>query len=159
MNIKMVLTDVDGCMTNNHVIYTEKGEKLKIFNMQDGMGVNLLKKEGIVTGIISGDSSYEKKKRAEDLKIDLIYTGVKNKAEVLNNICDEHDIDFEQIAYMGDDIQDICVMEKVGISVAPNNAVQEVKEKAQYVTEKNGGDGAYREYVEYILKLLKEERG
>ncbi len=159
MKLKMVLTDVDGCMTDNHVIYTEKGEKLKIFNMQDGMGVNLLKKEGIITGIISGDSSYATQKRAEDLEIDLIYMGIKNKEEVLNNICNQYDIDFKQIAYMGDDIQDICVMEKIGIPVAPNNAVQEVKEKAQYVTTKNGGYGAYREYVEYILKLLKEERG
>lgn len=151
--IELVLTDVDGCMTNNLVFYTPNHEKIKGFNMQDGMGVKRLHEHGIITGIITGDASDATKHRAEDLKMDIIRINVKDKLKELYKIIEEYDIDIEKVAYMGDDIQDLSVLEVVGVSVAPNNAIEEVKEKVKYVTKKSGGNGAYREYSDYIIKL------
>ena len=151
--IKMVLTDVDGCLTDGSVYYGPNHEKYKKFNMQDGMALKILKENNILTGIISSDNSKATQYRAEDLKFDYIYIDEKNKLARFEEILKENNISKDEVAYMGDDIQDLCILEKVGLSVAPNNAVDIVKEKASYVTKKNGGDGAFRELAQYIIKI------
>ena len=151
--IKMLLTDVDGCLTDGSIYYGPNGEKFKRFNMQDGMGVNLLRKNEIKTGIISGDNSKATLYRAENLNFDYICVDVDNKLEKFENILKECKISNDEVAYMGDDIQDLCILKKVGISAAPSNAVEEVKKNVDFITQKNGGEGAFREFVEYIIKL------
>lgn len=153
MNIKLLLTDVDGCLTDGSVYYGPNHEKYKKFNMQDGMAIKILKENNILSGIISSDNSEATKFRAEDLKFDFIHINVKDKLQKFKEILEINNITEEDVAYMGDDIQDICILEKVGLAVAPNNAVQEVKNVVKYVTNKNGGDGAFREFVEYIINL------
>lgn len=153
MKIKLLLTDVDGCMTDASVYYGSNHEKFKKFNMQDGMAVRLLKENGILTGIISSDESDATKYRAEDLNFDYIFVGVKEKEKVFYELLENVNLKKDEVAYMGDDIQDLCILEKVGYSVAPNNAVEDVKNKVTYVTKKNGGDGAFREFAEYIIKI------
>lgn len=151
--IKLILTDVDGCLTDGSVYYGPNHEKYKKFNMQDGMAIKLLKENNILSGIISSDNSEATRFRAEDLKFDFIFISVKDKLQKFKEILDENNITAEEVAYMGDDIQDICVLEKVGLAVAPNNAVQKVKSVVHHITQKNGGEGAFREIAEYIIKL------
>lgn len=153
MKIKLLLTDVDGCLTDGSVYYGPNHEKYKKFNMQDGMAIKILKENNVLSGIISSDNSEATRYRAEDLKFDYVYISVKDKLQKFKEILDENNIKEEEVAYMGDDIQDICVLEKVGLAVAPANAVQDVKEIVNYVTQKDGGDGAFREIAEYIIKL------
>ncbi len=152
----MVLTDVDGCLTDNSVTYTSDGDKYKKFNMYDGMGVTILRNAGILTGIISGDSSEASRKRAIDLKMDIIYVDIKNKLEILEKIISEYNVSYDEIAYMGDDVQDMPVLKKVGLSCAPANAMETVKKNVMFVTRKSGGAGAFREFVEYVLKINEE---
>lgn len=151
--IKLVLTDVDGCLTDGSVYYGPNHEKYKKFNMQDGMALKLLRENNILTGIISADNSEATRYRAEDLKFDFIFINAKDKLSIFREILVENNITEEEVAYMGDDIQDLCVLEKVGQAVAPNNAVDKVKQNVHHITQKSGGDGAFREYAEYIIKL------
>lgn len=151
--IKMILTDVDGCLTDGTVYYGPNHEKYKKFNMQDGMAIKLLKENNILTGIISSDNSEATRYRAEDLKFDYICINIKDKLQKFEEILKENKITEEEVAYMGDDIQDICILERVGQAVAPKNAVENVKKIVNYETVKNGGDGAFREFAEYIIKL------
>lgn len=153
MQIKMILTDVDGCLTDGTIYYGPNHEKYKKFNMQDGMALRILRENNILTGIISSDNSQATKYRAEDLKFDIICIGEKNKLTKFEEIIKEYELKKEEVAYMGDDIQDLCVLEQVGLAVAPNNAVEEVKNKVDYITQKKGGEGAFREFAEYIVKM------
>ena len=141
MQIKMILTDVDGCLTDGTIYYGPNHEKYKKFNMQDGMALRILRENNILTGIISSDNSQATKYRAEDLKFDIICIGEKNKLVKFEEIIKEYELKKEEVAYMGDDIQDLCVLEQVGLAVAPNNA------------QKKGGEGAFREFAEYIVKM------
>ena len=151
--IKLFLTDVDGCLTDGSVYYGPNHEKYKKFNMQDGMALKILKENNILTGIISSDNSQATKYRAEDLKFNIICIGEKDKLVKFKEILKQYNVEKEEVAYMGDDIQDLCVLEQVGIAIAPNNAVDEVKNNVKVITKKNGGDGAFREAAEYIIKL------
>jgi N-acylneuraminate cytidylyltransferase len=156
--IKIALTDADGCLTDGGVYYGIHREKVKKFDMQDGMGTRLLRESGVVTGIISSDDSLSTKYRAEDLKMDIIKIRVKSKIETLDEIVKKYNVKYEEIAFMGDDVLDIEVMKKVGLSFAPANAVSEVKQVAKYILGQSGGNGAYREYAEYILNHNKEAK-
>lgn len=151
--IKLVLTDVDGCLTDGSVYYGPNHEKYKKFDMQDGMALKLLKDNKLLSGIISSDNSEATRYRAEDLKFDYICINVKNKMEKYIEILNENNLTNEEVAYMGDDIQDLPILNIVGMSIAPNNAVNEVKNSVKYITKSNGGNGAFREYVEYIINL------
>ena len=151
--IKLVLTDVDGCLTDGSVYYGPKHEKYKKFNMQDGMAAKLLHENNILVGLITSDNSDATRYRAEDLKFDYICINEKDKLGKFEELVKELNISKAEVAYMGDDIQDLEILEQVSVSFAPNNAVKKVKNKVQYITEKNGGDGAFREYVEKIIKL------
>ena len=150
------MTDIDGCLTDNSVFYMPDGNKIKKFNMADGMGVKLLQKNDILVGVISGDNSLASKKRMEDLGVNYIYVGVKDKKEILDKIANDLDISYEEIAYMGDDVQDLCVLKEVGLAFAPNNALDEVKKCVKVVTKKAGGLGAFREFAEYVIDYNKK---
>lgn len=151
--IKLLLTDVDGCLTDGSVYYGPNHEKIKKFNMQDGMALKLLRENKILTGIISADNSEATRYRAEDLKFDFIYINIKDKLAKFEEILETNNLQKDEVAYMGDDIQDLCILNQVSVSVAPNNAVDEVKKAVSHITQKSGGDGAFREYAEYIIKL------
>lgn len=151
--IKLLLTDVDGCLTDGSVYYGPNHEKIKKFNMQDGMALKLLRENNILTGIISADNSEATRYRAEDLKFDFIYINIKDKLAKFEEILETNNLQKDEVAYMGDDIQDLCILNQVEASVAPNNAVDEVKKAVSHITQKSGGNGAFREYAEYIIKL------
>lgn len=150
--IKCVLSDSDGVLTDGGMYYSENGDELKKFNTKDGKGFELLRKKGYITGIITGENIDLVKRRAEKLQLDEVFLGVKDKIAILDEICNKYDLKYENIAYIGDDINDLEIMKHVGLSFAVNNAIDSVKEVSDYVTLLNGGDGAVREFIEFILK-------
>lgn len=149
--IKMFLTDCDGCLTDGGMYYSENGDELKKFNTKDGMGFSLLKKRGIITGIITGENTRIAEARAKKLHIDELHQGIKNKMDVVKRLADRYQIDLAEIAYVGDDINDMEVLENVGFPCTVNNAADSIKRKVKYVSRFNGGDGAVRDIIEYIL--------
>ena len=153
MSIKLAAFDVDGVMTDGSITYDENGVEYKTFNAKDGHGLAQLSKEGIVTAIITGRNCPAVDRRAKDLNILEVHQGVKNKIEVLEDIMKKYDITPDEVAYMGDDIPDICILEKVELAGCPKDAVQEVKDIVNFEASKNGGCGAVREFCDCILKL------
>jgi N-acylneuraminate cytidylyltransferase len=149
--IKCVLSDSDGVLTDGGMYYSENGDELKKFNTKDGKGFELLREKGYITGIITGENINLVKRRAEKLKLDEVFLGVKDKIKILDEICDKYDLKYENVAYIGDDINDLEIMKKVGLSCSVKNAVQSVKKVSDYITSLNGGNGAIREVVELIL--------
>jgi len=150
--ISMLICDVDGVLTSGGIILGSNGQEFKVFDVQDGMGISLARKAGLKTGVITGRESEAVVRRTKELKFDVIYQGKKDKLESLATIINDFNINCENICYIGDDLLDISIMIKSGVSAAPNNARNEVKEIADIVTEKKGGEGAVRELVEIILK-------
>lgn len=152
MKIKLVAFDVDGVMTDGSITYDENGTEYKTFNAKDGQGITNLNKAGIITAIITGRKNGTVERRAENLKIKELYQGSKNKISDLEKIMQKYNVKFDEIAYMGDDIPDICILEKVALKGCPADAVDEVKAIANFISTKNGGRGAVREFCDYILK-------
>lgn len=153
MKIKLVITDIDGVWTDGGMYYDNKGNELKKFNTSDSAGVVFLKALKIPVAIITGEDTEIVKRRAEKLKIDYIFMGVKNKLKVVTELADKLGISLEEVAYIGDDINDIPVLKATGISAVPSNSKTYVKKYARWVLSCNGGDGVFREFVERILKL------
>lgn len=152
VNIKLLLLDVDGVLTDGTLTYTDKSIESKTFHCQDGFGIRLLAEAGIDVGIISARSSESLTRRAEELNIRFIHQGESDKSSALRTILKSSSLKPIEIAYMGDDWVDLSVMQQVGLAVSPANGVIEVKEIAHYVTEKSGGDGAVRECCNLILR-------
>ena len=148
---RLIATDIDGVWTDGGMYYSETGEELKRFNTYDSAGVVFCRQLGIPVAIITGERSQAVKRRAEKLKITRCHTGVENKLAVLQGICEELGIGLREVAYIGDDLNDIAVLKMVGISACPANAPDHVKRFAGRVMSKNGGDGVFREFVEGIL--------
>lgn len=153
--IRMLLTDSDGVLTDGGMYYAESGDELKKFNTKDGMGVQLLRENGIRFGILTGEDVVLVRRRAEKLKADVCRVGVKDKAAVLDEICAEFGLGRENIAYIGDDVNDVAVLRLVGLACSVPNGAAEAKDAALYVTKKNGGEGALREVADLILKHKK----
>jgi 3-deoxy-D-manno-octulosonate 8-phosphate phosphatase (KDO 8-P phosphatase) len=153
MDIKLIVLDVDGVLTDGKLYIGSDGEEYKAFNTQDGMGISLARYTGIKTAIITGRKSYAVTKRANELRIDYLYQGIHDKIDVLWEIKDDLGIDLEQICYIGDDINDLPIMKEVGLPCAPNNAVPIVKKIAKYVANENGGEGAVRGIIDQILSV------
>lgn len=153
-SIKLVAFDVDGVLTNGEIIYTEKGEEIKAFNAKDGQGINLLVKQGYITAIITARQTPIVDKRAKDLEIPEVYQGAKNKFEVIKLLMDKYNLKLSEIAYVGDDLPDVCVLEKVGLACCPSDAVDEVKKICHFVSEKQGGKGAVREIADLIRSAI-----
>jgi YrbI family 3-deoxy-D-manno-octulosonate 8-phosphate phosphatase len=150
--IKLLLTDCDGVLTDAGVYYGENGEVLKKFNIRDGMGVERLRKlANIETGIITGELSPSVAKRAEKLKITELHLGIKDKVLVLIQIMSSRNLLPENIAYIGDDVNDIEIMQKVGLTACPADAISFTKNVADYVCETKGGEGCFREFAELII--------
>lgn len=149
--IKMFLTDCDGCLTDGGMYYSEKGDELKKFNTRDGMGFALLRQKGIITGIVTSESVDLNRRRAEKLKLDILEAGCKDKLSAIKRICDERGIALENVCYIGDDINDLQVIKAVGYGCCPADAVEEVKKEARFVTSVKGGEGVIREIVGRIL--------
>jgi YrbI family 3-deoxy-D-manno-octulosonate 8-phosphate phosphatase len=150
--IKLVITDVDGVLTDTGVYYSEKGEELKRFSIRDGMGVERLRRyAGIETIIITGENSGSVKARAKKLGIEEYYLGVKNKLQLLDEILKKIKVDSENIAYIGDDVNDLNLMEKVGFKATPADGTVFIKRIADYVCETKSGNGAFREMAELII--------
>ncbi|GJQ61461.1 MAG: hypothetical protein SCALA702_05140 [Melioribacteraceae bacterium] len=155
-NLKLVVTDVDGVLTDGSLYYTENGLVMKKFNVKDGMGVKLLREAGLKTGMISTDTSKFMRLRAERLRMDYIYLGVWEKQVTLREICDDMNITMAEAAFIGDDVNDLGVMKEAGFTACPADAVDEIIEISNYKCKNNGGRGAYRELVNLILSIKKE---
>lgn len=150
--IKVVITDNDGVLTDTGVYYSEKGEELKRFSIRDGMGVERLRKHcNIETIIMTGENSSSVKSRAEKLKIEEYYLGIKNKVDVLEEVKFKNLITEENIAFIGDDVNDLDIMKLVGLSAAPADAMSYAKEVADFVCQAKSGNGAFREFAELII--------
>ena len=150
--IKLMVFDVDGVMTNNSLIFDENGVEYKRFNVKDGQGIELLHKAGIIPAIISKRNNGTIAHRAKVLGITEFHIGAQNKIEIMDEIASKHGLSYDEISYMGDDLPDICVLEKVGLACCPSDAVDEVKDICKFISSKKGGEGSVRELCEFILK-------
>lgn len=146
--VKIFLTDSDGCLTDGGMYYTEKGDEIKKFNTRDGMGFRLLREKGIIIGIVTGENVDMVRRRGTKLKMQEVHCGVDNKLEVVKNICEKYHCTLENVAYVGDDINDVEVLKAVGFSISVADGLRAAKEAADYVTVKKGGEGAIREVVD-----------
>lgn len=155
-SIRLVLSDVDGVLTDGGVYYGAEGELMKRFHIRDGMGVELLRESGIEVGFITGEGSPSVSSRAEKLRITRVHLLAKDKPAILRDIIANDGFTFEEIAYIGDDVNDLEAMKLVGLSAAPIDATLEVREIAHYVCRNAGGGGAFREFADFILSAKKE---
>jgi YrbI family 3-deoxy-D-manno-octulosonate 8-phosphate phosphatase len=152
--IKLVITDNDGVLTDAGVYYSENGEELKRFSIRDGMGVERLRKySGIETIIITGENSGSIKARAKKLGIKEFYLGVENKIDLLDEILKKNKVSAANIAFIGDDVNDLKLMEKVGFKATPADGTVFIKKIADYVCENKSGNGAFREVAELIISF------
>lgn len=148
---KLVITDIDGVWTDGGMYYGQNNLELKKFNTSDSVGVLFLRYMKIPLVIMTGENSDEVRRRAKKLKVQEVYLGVSNKLELAQKICAENNLDLKDIAFVGDDINDMELLTKVGFSASPQNAPWYVKEKVHLVLETKGGDGAFREFVEFLV--------
>ena len=150
--IKLFATDVDGTLTDGCMYYAENGLELKKFNFHDGMGFKLLRDVGIKTAIITSEDTPIVKKRADKLKVDYLSMGSWTKLEFVQKICKELNITLDDVAYIGDDINDIELLKAVKYKACPLNAVKKIKEIDDIkILSTNGGNGAVREFIEYLI--------
>tara|TARA_B110000467_G_C18151498_1_gene384471 strand:+ start:147 stop:662 length:516 start_codon:yes stop_codon:yes gene_type:complete len=148
---KLVITDIDGVWTDGGMYYDNLGNEWKKFNTADSAGILFLKFLDIPVVIISGEDTEIVRRRADKLGISHLYLGVKNKVQVAQKLCKELDVLLSEVAYIGDDINDIPLLKKVGLSAAPHNAPKYVKDVVDLKLKIKGGDGAFREFVEVII--------
>ena len=152
--IKLLITDCDGVLTDGGVYYSAKGEELKKFNLRDGMGVERLRKLcSVDTGIMTGENSAIVTRRAEKLQIKHLYLGIKDKKRCLDEILPSLNLSADEIAYIGDDMNDYDVIRAVGLSASPADGNSLIKETVHYICTLPGGAGAFREFAELIIKL------
>jgi len=149
--IRLFATDVDGVLTDAGMYYSESGDELKKFNTHDGMGIKLLQKAGIVTAIITQESTKIVMRRAQKLTIPEVHQGAYDKLAVLNDLIARHGLTMKQVAYIGDDVNDLQALSAVGFSASPADGMPPVLKTVRYVCEKRGGEGAVREVADLIL--------
>ncbi len=150
--IELLILDVDGVLTDGGLIYNGDGTESKIFSALDGHGIRMWLRAELLAAFLSGRESVVTSERARSLGVDIVYQGSHNKLDALEEIISTTGIAASRIGYVGDDLMDIPVMRRVGFSAAVSNAVDEVKEFADYRCVKKGGSGAVREVIEYLLK-------
>ncbi len=148
---KLILTDIDGVWTDGGMYYEDTGVEMKKFNTYDSAGVLFAHAIDIPVGIITGENTEIVRRRAEKLKIDYLYLGVKDKVAVAKNLCDELNIALNDVAYIGDDINDIALLKLVGFPAVPFSAPLYVQKISRYTLTKKGGEGVFREFVEILL--------
>lgn len=149
--IKMLLLDVDGVLTDGKLYFSNNGDELKAFNIQDGLGIKLLQRHGITVGIVTGKRSLLVTNRAKDLGIDIVVQGREDKLAAIREIIADLDITLNEIAYIGDDLPDLSAITSVGLGMTVANGVAEIKKEAHWISQYHGGHGAVREACEMIL--------
>ena len=150
--IKLLLLDVDGVLTDGRIIYDNHGSELKAFDVKDGHGLKMLQRAGIKIGIITGRSSRVVARRAEELGIEILYQGALRKFEPYQEILSDFNLRDEQVAYVGDDVVDLPILQRVGFSATVADAVPEVLPLVDYVASRPGGRGAVREICDLLLR-------
>jgi 3-deoxy-D-manno-octulosonate 8-phosphate phosphatase (KDO 8-P phosphatase) len=151
-HIKLLLFDVDGVLTDGKILLHPDGTESKQFDIKDGTGLVWAQRAGLKVGMLSARSSAATAQRAAQLGITIVHQGVPSKANAYDEILRQHGFSDADVGYMGDDVLDLPVIARVGLSAAPSDAVEEVRARADYVTRAAGGDGAAREFVELVLK-------
>jgi 3-deoxy-D-manno-octulosonate 8-phosphate phosphatase (KDO 8-P phosphatase) len=151
-DVKLLLLDVDGVLTDGNLLYSGSGEESKAFNTQDGFGLRLLREAGVEVGVITARKSEVVARRANELKMQYIYQGVRNKNDAFKEIMKVSGLKPYQIAYMGDDWLDLTLLQQVGLAIVPANGVREVKDIAHFITERSGGAGAVRDACDLIVE-------
>ena len=151
--LRILLLDVDGVLTDGGIILIGGDLEAKRFDVQDGMGIGMLRSAGILIGIVTSRTSQVVQRRAEELSIEELFQGVRHKPEVLDSLLAKYGIEPCQVGFVGDDLQDIPLIRLIGLPIAVQNAAPEVKENCIYVTESSGGHGAVREIAEWLLEL------
>ena len=151
-NIKILLTDVDCVLTDGGMYYTSNGDVMKKFHTRDGMGVNMLRRKGIPTIIVTKEKTQMVKKWAKKMNIEYVYDGVQQKETILKIISKKYNVKNSEIGYIGDDINDIELLKIVGFSATPNDGILEAQKIVHYICKKNGGGGAFREVADIILR-------
>jgi 3-deoxy-D-manno-octulosonate 8-phosphate phosphatase (KDO 8-P phosphatase) len=156
--LKLVLTDCDGVLTDGGVYYSARGEEMKRFNIRDGMGVERLRNlAGIETGFVTGEMSPSVVRRAEKLGIVECHLGSKDKAATVREILSRRHLAANEVAYIGDDVNDVPAFEFVGLTACPSDADEAVKSAAHVILERPGGQGAFREFAEIILRARMDK--
>ena len=150
--IKLMAFDVDGVFTDGSLTFDENGKEYKTFNAKDGQGIVCVEKAGIITVIITARENGTVEYRAKNLGITEFHQGVKYKLPVLEEIIKKYGLSLENVSYMGDDLPDICILDKVGLACCPKDAVEEVKNRCNFISSKEGGRGAIRELCDFVLR-------
>lgn len=148
---KLILTDIDGVWTDGGMYYDGADIELKKFNTYDSAGVLFAHKMGIPVGILTGENTQIVQRRADKLEVEYCFLGVKDKVSTVLHLCKDLSITLEEVAYIGDDLNDIQLLKRAGVSAVPSSAPEYVQRLVQYVTKRKGGEGAFREFVEWIL--------
>ncbi len=157
LKIKLLLTDCDGVLTDGGVYYSQRGEEMKLFSLRDGMGVERLRREtDIKLGIITGENSAATAQRAAKLGVDELHQHASDKLAVCEMIMQRRSLLLEQIAYIGDDYNDLELLQNVGLSASPADALPGIIKEVDYVCSNAGGHGAFREFVELIISLVRD---
>ena len=150
--IKLFITDIDGVWTDGGMFYDQTGNELKKFNTADSAGILFLRLLGIPTAIITGEDTQIVQRRADKLKVDYLFMGIENKLSIAKSLCEEIDITLQEVAYIGDDINDLALLEAVGLSACPMSAPTYIQDKVDWVIDVEGGNGAFRSFVEEYLE-------
>lgn len=150
--IELILSDVDGVLTDGGIIYDNQGIESKRFYVRDGLGIRLWKRAGFRFGILTARTSHIVKLRSSELDLDVVRQGFEDKLPVAREVIAQFDLEPEQVCFIGDDLADLAVMQHVGLAIAVSDAAPEVRAAAQLITDKAGGQGAVREAVEKLLK-------
>ena len=147
--------DVDGVLTDAGMYYSENGDELKKFNTRDGKGIELLRHAGIKTAFITGEKTRLVERRAAKLKVDELYQGIEDKLAAVQQIMSKYSLDYDEVAYIGDDVNDLHIMQKVGLAITVPDGIPENQAIAHYVTRARGGEGAVREVSMMILEARR----
>jgi 3-deoxy-D-manno-octulosonate 8-phosphate phosphatase (KDO 8-P phosphatase) len=150
-NIKLIAFDVDGVLTHGEIIYSSSGEEIKSFNVKDGLGLVLASQNHLITAIITGRESEAVKRRAKELKVTHLFQNAKDKVKVIEKLASQYGIRSEEICFMGDDLPDLQVLKRVGLAACPSDAVNEIKAVCNWISKYEGGRGAVRELVDFVL--------
>lgn len=155
-NIKAIFFDIDGVLSDGKIIYDETGKEIKNFNVKDGYIISHLKKAGIVVGAISGRESGATQKRCAELKLDFCHQGIVDKAATFEKLAKHYNLKLKEVAFIGDDINDLCVFEKAGFSVCPADTFRYIKARTDLTTFAKGGEGVLREVADLVLAARGE---
>ena len=149
--IKLVLTDVDGVLTDGGMYYTTEGDIMKKFHARDGMGVTLLRKHNIPTILVTKEKTKMVKQWAAKMKVEKLYDGIIKKNMILDKVCKTFNLKSDEIAYIGDDVNDVPLLKVVCLAVTPNDGTKEAKSVSHYICKLKGGEGAFREFADLII--------